>query len=287
MRRFAYHSPETVDEAINLLEQKKGKAELIAGGTDLLVNAKKELHDLKNVVDISSIEDMQGIEKSGDEIHIGAATRISEIADSPLVQEEIAVLAQAARQIGSRQIRNMATIGGNIGNAAPSADTAPPLLVLKTEAVIAGPDAERKVPICDVFTGPCETALGAEELIKKFIIPCPSANTACCYHKNMRRKAMDVAVAGTAVSLTVDEEEVVQEASVALGAVAPTPLLIEEINEMLAGNQLTFEKAQEAARAARKKAKPVDDVRGSKYYRNRMVETQVKNALLETYSQLT
>lgn len=285
MRSFDYYRADTIDKAITLLKEFNGEAVLLAGGTDVVVKAKEEGVDFGRVLDISRIDDLSGISLEEDKIHIGAATKLYQIAGSEIVRENAGILARAANKVGSVQTRNMGTIGGNVGNAAPSADTPPSLLILDAQVVIAGPEGEKTVPISEFFEGPGEVALDSFQLIKKFVIPCVPANTGMKYIKHMRRNAMDIATVGCAARVEVNPEtKEVINAYIALGSVAPTPVLVEGITDKIQGKKLDQSLAIEIGEFAMNQVSPITDVRGTKEYRNDMIKTLVKNALLDAYN---
>lgn len=182
--------------------------------------------------------------------------------------------------MASMQIRNLATIGGNLCNAAPSADLAPPLIALEGTAVIAGPDGERRILLDQFFLGPGQTALAPGELLVAVELPVPHPRAAAVYLKNSPRRAMDIAVVGVAAAIAwLDRRcEVVR---IVLGAVAPTPLRARRAENLLLGQEISQERVAEAARTAAQEAQPIDDVRGSAWYRRRMVDVLVRRALLQ------
>ncbi|ADL12005.1 FAD binding domain-containing protein [Acetohalobium arabaticum] len=284
MRSFDYYRADTVDEAISLLQKFNGEAVLLAGGTDVIVEAKEEGVEFERVVDISRTDELRGISLEGDKIHIGAATKFYEIVDSEIVRENAGVLARAANKVGSVQTRNMGTIGGNVGNAAPSADSLPSLLILDAQVVVADPEGEKCVPVNEIFEGPGETVLNSLQMIKEIIIPCVPENTGMKYIKHMRRKAMDVATVGCAVRVGINpQSKKMTDVYIALGSVAPTPILVEGITDKAQGKKLDQDLAQEIGEFAMNQVSPITDVRSTKEYRNEMVKTLVKNALMEAY----
>jgi carbon-monoxide dehydrogenase medium subunit len=182
------------------------------------------------------------------------------------------MLAESGALIGSRQIRNLATIGGNICNAVPSADTAPPLLAADAEVLVEGPNGQRRLQITDFFTGPRETRLEADELVLEFVLPGRPQRTGCVYRRHTPRRALDLAMAGVAASITLEPgSEVIQGARIALGAVAPVPLRAGDAEKMLEGNELSEELLDEAAELAVRTSSPISDVRGSAEYRKEII----------------
>ncbi|HLB29595.1 MAG TPA: xanthine dehydrogenase family protein subunit M, partial [Dehalococcoidia bacterium] len=223
MIRFEYLEPTTIEEAIAMLSQHGEQARVLAGGTDLLIRMKARQWRPQYVVNIKGIPGLSGISQNGGALSIGALTTVREIETSPLVKQGYPALAYAASQIGSIQVRNSATVGGNLCNAAPSAELAPPLLVLGASARIRGPQGERSVPLEEFFTGPGRTVLGPGELLVALEVPAPVHGSSNAYLKHSPRRAMDIAVVGAA-AWVLTENGICRDCRIALGAVAPTPL---------------------------------------------------------------
>jgi carbon-monoxide dehydrogenase medium subunit len=186
--------------------------------------------------------------------------------------------------MASTQIRNLATIGGNLCNGAPSADLAPPLIALSGSAVVVGPDGERQVPLDEFFLGPGQTALEPGDLLVAVTIPPPQPGSGAVYLKHSPRRAMDIAVVGVAVAMTKSQLPAssfqCEDVRIVLGAVAPTPLRARRAEEVLRDQQITEERIEKAALAAADEAQPIDDVRGSAWYRRRMVEVLTRRGLM-------
>ena len=288
MQAFDYYDAHTIDEAINLLKKYHGEAVLLAGGTDLLVKAKHNAIKLKSVVDVSKISALKEITLDGNTIRIGAGAKLSQIVESGVINKHAGVLADAANLVGSIQVRNMATIGGNVANAAPSADTITPLLILNAQAVLAGPEGESRIPVKDLFKGPGLTVLSPFEIIKEFIVPCVPKNTGTAYLKHSRRKAMDVATVGCAVRVEIDpNDHTIKDAAIALGAVAPTAVLVKGVAEQLKGQKPDLEMCAKLSELALSQVAPISDVRSTKEYRNQMIKLLVKQAIKAAYSNAT
>jgi len=211
---------------------------------------------------------------------IVALVTLNQLAHSPLIRESHPVLSQTAGKMASPLIRNLATVGGNLCNAAPSADTASPLIALDAEAVIAGPQRERRVRLEDFFTGPGETVLERGELLTAVVLPPPDLQAQSTYIKHTYRQAMDAAIVGVAALARCDPQDAVcREARIVLGAVAPTPLRVREAEAALVGDPLTNDRIAEAARRAARAARPIDDTYSSAWYRREMVEVLTRRAL--------
>jgi aerobic carbon-monoxide dehydrogenase medium subunit len=285
MHRFELLRPESVTQATALLGRYGEQARLIAGGTDLLIALKEGLERPAVVVSLGAISDLSYIAYDDAQgLRIGAATTVREVEQSPVVRAKYPVLAGAARVLASIQIRNLATVAGNICRASPSADTPPALLVMDARVVAVGPSGERVIPLDRFFTGPGQTVLRPDELLVEIQAPPPLPNSAAVYVKHSPRRAMDLAVVGVAVLLALEDGRC-SDARIALGAVAPTPRRVRAAEETLRGRQLTAERLEDAARAAAEESSPISDVRGSAKYRRRMVHVLTRRALDEALDQ--
>jgi aerobic carbon-monoxide dehydrogenase medium subunit len=279
VRRFEYFEPATLDEAVQLLGRYDGKASVLAGGTDLLVEMKEQVRRPDYVVNIKKIPGIDAFsydERAG--LRIGALVTARTIETSPVVLEKYPGLAQAARELGSIQIRNRATLVGNVCRASPSADTLPPLLADRACAKLFGPSGERWIALEEFFTGPGRTTLRSDELLTELLLPPPAPHTGKVYIKHGRRKAMELATVGVAVSLTVERGSCL-EISIVLGAVAPTPIRAGGAEAAIRGKEVTDEIIEAAARAAMQEAKPISNVRASADYRREMVGVLTRRAL--------
>jgi carbon-monoxide dehydrogenase medium subunit len=234
------------------------------------------------VVSLRRVHELRGIKfNEQDGLRIGATVTMAEVAESLAVRERYGALAEGAEVVGSDQTKNMATIGGNVCNAAPSADTAPPLLVFDAVAVIAGPNGERELPIGELWLEPNRTVLQAGDLLRELRLPTPLANTGSVYVRHTPRKQMDIAVVGVAVALTLGQSDRIERARIALGAVAPTPMRARRAEAVLEGDaagQTLFARAAETATA---EARPVSDQRGSAELRRYLVQVMMERCLKE------
>lgn len=281
MRRFEYHEPRTLDEAVSLLSQFNGRASVLAGGTDLLVEIKEHLRWPACVINIKRIPGLDQLtydENTG--LHIGALVTVRTVETSAVVREKYAGLAEATRQLGSIQIRNRATVAGNVCRASPSADTLPPLIADGAVVTIYGPAGERETLLEDFFTGPGKTVLAGNEVLTKISVPSPAPSTGKAYIKHGRRKAMELATVGVAVTLTL-EGVVCQSARIVLGAVAPTPIRVPEAEDALCGRELEAEVIGEAAALAQAACRPISNVRSSADYRREMVNVLTGRAIAQ------
>jgi CO/xanthine dehydrogenase FAD-binding subunit len=285
---FEHHVPASLSEALGLLSRYGEKAEVYAGGTDLLVAMKKREKNPEHLIDLKGIGEMKGIhtdEKKG--IRIGALTTLREMERSTLVKEKFSILWDAVTLMASPQIRSLGTLGGNLCSAVPSADTAPPLIALGASVRMAGPKGEREILLENFFRGPKESVLQKEELMKEVFIPQPGDFTSGRYIKLMRREVMDLALVGVAACLTMDADgKICKGARIALGAVAPTPIRALQAEETLINREITEARAAEAGKAASVVCRPISDIRSSLAYRCSMVEVLTKRAILEAYRRM-
>ncbi|MEM4188192.1 MAG: xanthine dehydrogenase family protein subunit M [Candidatus Hadarchaeum sp.] len=273
---FDYSAPKSLEEALKEKKERKG-AYVLAGGTDLVPKMRGQVIRPVHLIDISGIKELDYIKEQGGQVRIGAATKISRIIDSKV---KIGILQEACKKLGNPLTRNKATIGGNLCNASPAADTATPLMVLGAQLVLKSLDGERVVPVEDFFVGPGKTVLKEDEILTEIRIKPPEDGTKAKFVKVGLRKADAISVVNCAVLLKF-QKGVVTDAKIALGSVAPTPILTKEAQKILIGNKLSEELVEKCAQIAANEAKPIDDVRGSAKYRQLLVEGCVKKALRE------
>ncbi len=240
MRNFEYFEPSSVSEAVSLLAEYKDEAKVIAGGTDLLVEMKQGHIRPKYVINIKAIPGLDYIDYDPEDgLSIGTMPTIRTLEKSAELHQRYPAISQAARVLGSVSIRNVATLGGNLCNAAPSADTAPGLIGLSAKAKIAGPDGEREVLLEDFFTGLGKTALKTGEILIEIQVPVPPPDTRNVYIKYGIREMSDLPIVSVAAVLTlVPEDKVCQEIKIVLGNVAPTPVRARRAEEALRGKQM-------------------------------------------------
>lgn len=281
MKPFDYIAPSSLKEVLVLLDKFGKGAGLLAGGTDLLVQMKQKTAGPDPVIDLKKVPGLRGIESTSDNgLSLGPLTTVSEIESSRLVQERFAVLAKAASTIGSPQIRNRATIGGNISRAAPSADLVPPLLVLEATAKITGTKGEREERLERLFLGPGQTTLKEDELLTEIRIPPLPENGRAVYIKHGRRRTMDLAIVGVAVLIvTTPGGGPCTDARIALGSVGPTPFRATRAEKALQGNRLEASLMDECAAIAGREAKPIGDVYGPEWFKRDLVRALVKRAI--------
>lgn len=276
--QFEYLSSRSLEEACSLLSTHRGEARVLAGGTDLLIKMKHKKLKPRYLINIKGIADMSTIHHNGEGgLRMGALSTIQAIANSPVVRKKYSVLAQAASVMGTRQVRNLATLGGNLCNASPAAESAPALLTLEARAHITGPDATRTVPLEGFFLGPERTVLQEGEILSEIVIPNPPFQGCGVYLKHSTRR-VDVAIVGLAMLVHLDGQ-VCREARIGLGAVGPTPFRARKAEEILRGQKLSDGLLEKAAEVASEQAIPIDDLRGYADYRRKMIEVLVKEAM--------
>lgn len=277
MKRFDYLAPTSLKEAVDILAEKPETLPL-AGGTDLLVQIRERHRPVSAVMSLKRVQDVHEYTKNG-MFAIGSAVKVGRVAGDLWMQHSYSALAAGAGLIGSVQIQNMASIGGNICNASPSADTAPPLLALDARLLIASAQGERTLPLADFFLGPGKTALQPGELLKVILLPKPEPHSGSFYYRHTPRARMDIAVVGSAAMLALDEDGRIAKARIALGAVAPTPIRAREAEALLVGQVPSDELFARAASLSKDAAVPIDDLRSSADYRRHLVEVYTQRAL--------
>jgi carbon-monoxide dehydrogenase medium subunit len=285
MQSFDYRKVCSLQEALDAASATKGASVFMAGGTDLLIQIKQGKKQPQWVIDVKGISEMDGVRITEDECSIGALTSIRALETSPDVLAKVPLLAQAAARLGSIQVRHRATIGGNLCNASPSADTASALLALDAKAEIFGKTGARVIELDQFFLGPGTTVLGDGELLTGLKIPLTHNRRGSVYYKLSTRKAMDLAFVGVAVLLELDGNDAIRQARIALGAVAPTPVRALSAEKVLEGIRLSPEAARESAELAARSCEPISDHRASAEYRREMVRELCQQGLLAAYRQ--
>ncbi len=275
--KYEYYKPRTLEDAWRLLAEAP-QARLIAGGTDLLVRLKKRvLAPPGALVSLRSIPELAAIEARGAMLRLGALASAARLASDPEVTAALPALARAAQWLGGAQIRNVATLGGNIANASPAADLVPPLLVYEARVEVRSAKERREVPLSDFFRGPGETCLRPGEILTAVLVPRPAEGARSGYLRKGRVR-MDLALAGVA-ALVERRDDVCSRARLAACAVAPVPLRLRRAEAQLEGERLTSEAIERAAAAAAAEVSPIDDVRTSAEYRRVLVQVFVRRLL--------
>lgn len=282
MKPFEYHAPLSMEELLGILDAYQEKAVIIAGGTDVVPKLKGRVLETEHVVDISGIKELSYLEYDEKEgLRIGATLTLKQLEASKIVKERYPALYQGSSSIASTQIRNVATIVGNICNAVPSADSAPSLLVLGAKVRIKSSKKERIVPIEEFFTGVCRTVLKKDEVVTELQIPAPEQGRRSVYHSHTARRALDLAMVGVAVSGIV-EDGICKDVKIGLGAVAVTPKRAYGAEKLLLGKTVTKESIEEVAECACKNdCAPITDMRATSGYRREMVRVLTRNGICE------
>ena len=275
MSELRYEAPGTVDAAIGLLSETAG-AKVLAGGTDLLVQLREEMIDPDLIVDIKRIEETRNIEITSDSVRIGAAMTGAELSENNELAAMWPGVVEAVELIGSWQVQGRATIGGNLCNASPAADSVPAIIASGAKIVIAGPNGVREIPAEHFPKGPGKTALQANEFVVSIVLPIPSRRSGDAYLRFIPRTEMDIAVVGAGVSLSLNDDGTCASARVALGAVAPKALLVNEASNVLVGSRLDEVTLEKLDKAAREACNPIDDKRGTIEYRTKVAGVLVR-----------
>ncbi|HEY5730352.1 MAG TPA: FAD binding domain-containing protein [Anaerolineales bacterium] len=281
MQSFEYAAPKSAEEVVRLLAGKNGDARILAGGTDLLVQLREGRRSAKLVIDVKNIPELTQVTfdpKSG--LRIGAAASCSQICSDSNVSDHYPGLVDAIKLIGGVQIQNRASVGGNLCNASPAADAIPALIVHKAVCQITGPNGTRILPVEEFCVEPGKNAMGSGEFLTSISVPTPKEYFGAGYLRFIPRNEMDIAVVGAGASVALDEGGMkFVSAQIALGAVAPTPLLASDAGAFLSGKEIKREYVKEAARMAQSVAKPITDLRGTAEHRKHLVAVLVERAL--------
>jgi len=262
-----YSTPKTIDDAVAELAAASGITRVLAGGTDLLVQLRSGMVEPDVVVDIKHIEETRTITREGDGFRVGAAVTGAELDEHRELKRAWPGVVEAVELIGSTQIQGRASMGGNLCNASPAADSVPALIAAGAQCLVAGPQGRREVAVEDVCTGPGKTSLAAGEFVVSFFLPPRPKHAGDAYLRFIPRTEMDIAVVGAGVNLTLDDAGTCTSARVALGAVAPKALLVADAGAALVGTPVDDEALEKVAAAARAACKPIDDKRGTVAYR--------------------
>lgn len=277
-----YEAPSSTKAAVTLLTKEKGKSAILAGGTDLLVRMKGGFIEPDLIVDIKRIPAMREIKKTPKGFQVGAAVSGNELGASA-VQKAWPGVVEAANLIGSKQVQGRCTMVGNLCNASPAADSVPALVAAGAQAVIVGPKKKRTVPVEKIPTGPGRTSLAKGELVESLLLPKRPARSGDAYLRFIPRSEMDIAVVSAGVNLVLDAKGVVKEARVALGAVAPTVLLVAPAAKAIIGTKLDDAALDKLAQACSAACAPIDDKRGTIEFRTKVAGVLAKRAAKIAY----
>lgn len=277
MQPFRYEMPRSLDAALSLLADPGST--VLAGGTDLLVQLRSGRPSPRALVDVKAVPELRVLELGAQGLRLGAAVSCSELSEHESVRHAYPGLMEAAELIGSMQIQSRATVGGNLCNGSPAADTTPALLALGAECLVRGPRGERRVPLEAFLLGPGRTVLGPGELLVEVCVPPPPPGAADAYLRFIPRGEMDIAVVGAGVFVQLGPDGRCLAARVALGAVAPTAILVPEAAQALVGSRLEASDLERAAAAAGRAGEPISDKRGPAGYRRRLASVLTRRAL--------
>lgn len=278
-----YEAPETTKAAVGLLAKAKGSAYVLAGGSDLLVRMKGGFIEPDLVVDIKRIKTMREVKKTATGFTIGAAVSCAELGENKALVKAWPGVVEAANLIGSKQVQGRCTVAGNLCNASPAADSVPALVAAGAKAIVQGPKGKRTVAVESIPVGPGKTSLKKGELIEALVLPARKPRSGDAYLRFIPRSEMDIAVVSAGVNLTLDAKGTITAARVALGAVAPTVVLVAAAAKAIIGTKLddaALEKLGEAASAA---CRPIDDKRGTVEFRTKVAAVLAKRAAKIAY----
>jgi carbon-monoxide dehydrogenase medium subunit len=281
VKDFEYAAPTSLDEATTLLARAAGRARVLAGGTDLLVQLREHLKDADLVVDLKKIPQLMELSYApGQGLRLGASVPCSRIYQDTAIAAAYPALVDAARIVGGWQIQSRASVGGNLCNSSPAGDTIPPLIALDARCLVVGPDGRRELRAEAFCTGPGKNVLQRGEVLTTLVFPAPTPMSGSAYERFIPRNEMDIAVAGAAAWVLLDDAgTTIEHARVALAAVAPRPLLAGEASQWLEGQPTTEATYLQAGELARRTASPISDMRGTAAFRTHLVGVLVKRTL--------
>ena len=283
MKRFDYHQPATLKEAFSQMEKLKGRAQYIAGGTDILVRIKQKAIQPNALISLRGIKALKNIDHNGG-LSLGSMIPFRDLETDTVIARDYRALARAVSALANPQVRNVATMGGNLCNAAPSADCAPPLIVMEATLKLQGPGGEREVPIDKFFTGPGENCMEAEEVLTRILIPEKANHTGMAFLK-VGRVAQDIAVVNAAALLVMDKKKC-RKCRLAVGAVAPVPLRLKNVEKFMEGEKIGPELLDRVSEMVEQGVSPITDVRSTEEYRRIMSGVLVKRAIKQAMEQI-
>ncbi len=278
MKPFDFFKPESADAAVEALAAHSPNVRILAGGTDAVVDLKHVPDSPGLVVDVSQLKELKGIEVTDAGLRIGACVTHTEIMKHPLIKEHAPALIDAAHTIGAVQTRNLGTLGGNLVTCVPSMDSGPTLMALEAEVTVTGPTGKRTIPLGDFFVGPRKTILEKDALLLEIIVPAANLGKPASFIKFGLRKGQALALVNAASVLWIEDGKF-KDVRISLGAVAPVVIRAPKAEAILEGQSVTELLVDEAAKTAVSEAKPIDDFRASKEYRNDLIEVGVRRTL--------
>jgi len=282
--KFDYYAPGTIEEACSLADAKRESCMFLAGGTDLMVKIKRKLIEVKTVIDIKDIKELEEISYDDNEgLRIGSTASLTTIENHPLIKEKYPAVAEAAHATANVQIRNMASLAGNLCNAAPSAENAPVLMAMGASVTLVSSKGERQVPLKEFFKGPGETVIEKGEILTRINVAPPTAGSGTSYQHISARGKVDISAVGVGAMLIM-KGDICQDARIFLGAVAPTPMMAVNAQNVLKGSIITEEVLQTAGLEASKECNPISDMRATAEYRKLMVAVLTGRAIYKAMS---
>jgi len=280
MNEFEYLRPSNLNETLTYLSSYNGKSKILAGGTDLVLLLQQGLVQPTHIIDISDVPELNYIREEDGHLRIGGATKMREIETSTLVRTKIPMLAKASQLVGEIGVRNIATIGGNLANASPAADSAPPLLVLDVSLKVRKTNGERTIKLSDFFLHVKKTVLSPDELVTEVTVPIPPPKSGGAFFRLAKRGGNVISIVSAAAFLSMSGK-LCSVARIAMGSVAPTPIRIKSAEKVLEGAELTEENIRTAAQKAFEEIKPISDIRASAEYRKDTSKVYVRKAIEE------
>jgi len=283
MKKFDYYQPHSLKEAFGLMEKFKGRAKYVAGGTDIIAQMKQKAIQPDALISLKGIDALEGINHNGG-LSLGSMTLFRSIERDPAIISDYPALAQAVFVLANPQVRNTATIGGNLSNSAPSADSAPPLIVMESKLILEGPGGRREVPIEEFFTGPGQNCMQQTEVLTQIKIPKMVPHAGMAFQK-IGRMAKDIAVANAAALLVMDKK-VCRKCVLAVGAVAPVPLRLKNIEKIVEGEEISQDLLDKVREVVQEEVSPITDVRSTEEYRGIVSGVLVKRAIKQALRSL-
>ena len=279
VKKMQYESPKSIDDAISLISNSPGNVRLLAGGTDLLVQMQSQVADPDLVIDIKNIKEMKEFKKEDGVYTVGAAVTGMEIIEHEEFGSDWPGVVDGVKLIGSIQIKGRASMGGNLCNASPAADSIPAMIASGASAVIAGPNGRREVLVEHFIKGPGKTSLKSNEILLSVKFPIKKPNSSGAYLRFTPRTEMDIAVVGVGINVTMSDSGICEEAKVSIGAVAEKALVVEDAATALVGNKITDEIIENFISKVRASARPINDKRGTVDFRIQVIGVIAKRAL--------
>lgn len=283
MKHPLFYTPRNKIDIFHYLEKSGGQ--ILAGGTDMIPRMRKGVGGQTSLINISGVSDLHFIQQTETELQIGALVTHSELKESPAIQKLFPALEKAAASVGSLQTRNRGTLGGNIANASPAADTVTALVALNAKLILECASGVRRVAISDFFRGPGKTGLKPNEIISTVVLPIPSENSRSSFLKLGKRKAMAISVINTAINMELTSSKIIKSVQVAVGSVAPTVVRCPSVENFLIGKSACEKTFKHAATFVLNDIAPIDDVRASRDYRKDVAVSLVYQVLIDTFEQ--